>query len=168
MKLAEAHAAELANLHDDLDLDIRSYTEYRQTVCRRLHELHETVASSFDEVKAQCLPFPCKGAKVKEMIDWVAKEVKAVPDIVWRLNDDFIIIGIEGVLNMLNSEGCQELAWLRDLAGFHDATVLEDVPEGVHMLAGRIVQKWWKPHGLHEALRWLEAAHVSRISDSGI
>jgi hypothetical protein len=69
---------------------------------------------------------------------------------------------------MLNSEGCQELTWLRDLAGFHDATVLEDVPEGVHRLAGRIVRKWWKPHDLHEALCRLEAAHVSRVSDSGI
>jgi hypothetical protein len=36
---------------------------------RRLRELHETVASSFDEVKAQCLPFPNKGAMVEEMID---------------------------------------------------------------------------------------------------
>jgi hypothetical protein len=45
-----------------LDLETSSYTEY-------LHELHEAVASSFDEVKAQCLPFPDKGAKVEEMID---------------------------------------------------------------------------------------------------
>jgi hypothetical protein len=39
--------------------------------------------ASFDEVKAQCLPFPDKGAKVEQMIDWVDEEVKAVPDIVW-------------------------------------------------------------------------------------
>jgi hypothetical protein len=63
MKLAEAHTMELAKLHGDLDLETLSYTEYRHTVCRRLHELHETVASSFDKLKAQCLRFPDKGAK---------------------------------------------------------------------------------------------------------
>jgi hypothetical protein len=36
---------------------------------RWLRELHEMVSSSFDEVKAQCLPFSGKGAKVEEMID---------------------------------------------------------------------------------------------------
>jgi hypothetical protein len=107
MKLAEAHAAKLAKLHIDLDLETQNYTEYRQSECCRLCELHETVASSFDEVKAQFLPFPDKGAKVEEMIDWVAGEVKAVPDIVWRLNDNFAVLGIKGVLTMLNGEGCQ-------------------------------------------------------------
>jgi phage host-nuclease inhibitor protein Gam len=81
-KLAEAHTVELANLRGDLDLETRSYTKYCQTVRCRLRELHETVASSFDEVKAQCLPFSGKGAKVEEMIDWVAREVQAVPDMV--------------------------------------------------------------------------------------
>jgi uncharacterized coiled-coil protein SlyX len=99
-RLAEAHAVELTKLHADLDLETRNYTEYRQNVCRQLHELHETVASSFDEVKAHCLPFPDKGAKVEEMTDWVVGEVKAVPDTVWRLNDNFTILGIEGVLSM--------------------------------------------------------------------
>jgi hypothetical protein len=84
------------------------YTEYHQNVHRRLRELHETVASSFYEVKAQCLPFPDKGTNIEEMIDWVVEEVKTVPDTIWQLNDNFIILGIEGILNMLNSEGCQE------------------------------------------------------------
>jgi hypothetical protein len=44
--------------------------------------------------------------KVEEMIDWVAEDVKAVPDIVWQMNEAFTVLGIKGVLNMLNSEGC--------------------------------------------------------------
>jgi hypothetical protein len=32
---------------------------------------------------------------------------------VWQLNDNFVILAIEGVLNMLNDEGCQELGRLR-------------------------------------------------------
>jgi uncharacterized coiled-coil protein SlyX len=81
-KLAEAHAAELTKLCADLDLETHNYTEYRQTMHHRLHELHEAVASSFEEVKAQCLPFPHKGGKVEEVIDWIVVEVKAVPDTV--------------------------------------------------------------------------------------
>jgi translation elongation factor EF-1alpha len=50
-KLVEAHAAEIAKLHRDFDLETRSYTEYRQTVSLQLRELHETVASAFDEVQ---------------------------------------------------------------------------------------------------------------------
>jgi hypothetical protein len=49
----------------------------------QLHGLHKAVASSFKEVKAQCLPFPNKGVKVEEMIDWVVMEVKAVLDTIW-------------------------------------------------------------------------------------
>jgi hypothetical protein len=92
--------------------------------------------------------------------------VKAVPDIVWWLSDNFTVLGIEGVLNMLNSEGCQELYRLRDLAASCDAAVLEDVLEDMHRLAGQIVQRWWKPHGLPEALHRLEADHVATVSDS--
>jgi hypothetical protein len=55
------------------------------------------------------LPFPGKGVKLEEMIGWVAEEVKVVSDMVWRLADNFTVLGIVGVLNMLNGEGCQEL-----------------------------------------------------------
>jgi hypothetical protein len=164
VKLADAHAPEVAKLRGDLDLEMRNYTEYRQTVCRRLHELHETVALSFDEVQAQCLPLPDKGAKVEEMIDWVVGEVKAVLDTVWQLKDNFAVLGIEGVLNMMNGKGCQELGRLHDLATSRDAAMLEGVPEDVHKLAGRIMRRWWKPHGLPEALRWLEATHAVTVS----
>jgi hypothetical protein len=133
---AEAHATEVAKLCGDLDLEMRSYTEYRQTLRRWLYELHETVASSFDEVQAQCLPFPDKGAKLEEMIDWVVGEEKAMLDTVWWLNNNFTILGIEGVLNMLNGEGCQELNQLRNLAASRDAAILEGIPMDVHKLVG--------------------------------
>jgi hypothetical protein len=90
MQLVEAQA-ELAKLHDDLDLETCSYMKYRQNVRSRLCDLHETLASSFDEVKARCMPFPEKGIIVEKMIDWVGEEIKAVPDTVWWLNNNFII-----------------------------------------------------------------------------
>jgi hypothetical protein len=67
---------------------------------------------------------------------------------------------------MLNDEGCQELGRLRDLATSHDVVVLQDVPEDVRKLAGWIVRKWWKPHGLLDALRRLEATHTTMVSDA--
>jgi hypothetical protein len=82
-KVAETNAAKLTKLYADLDLENHSYTEYRQTMRRRCHEFHQPVASSFEEVKVHCLPFPDKSVKLEEMIDWVVREVKAVPDTVW-------------------------------------------------------------------------------------
>jgi hypothetical protein len=79
-KLAEAHATEVTQLHEDLDIEARSYIEYHLTIRRRLRDLHEAVASSFEKIKAQCMPFHDKGMKIEEMIDWVVGEVKAVPD----------------------------------------------------------------------------------------
>jgi hypothetical protein len=167
MKLAEAHAAELGKLCEDLDLETRSYTKYHQTVRHRLRQLHEIVVSSFGVVKAQCLPFCGKGVEVEEMLNWVAKEVKAALDMVWLLNDNFIILGIEGVLNMLNGKGCQELTQLRDLATSRDITILEDLPDDVHRLVGQIVRKWWKQQGLPEDLCRLEVARAATVSDCG-
>jgi hypothetical protein len=37
----------------------------------------------------------------------------------------------------------------------------------MHRLAGRIVRKWWKPHSLPGALRRLEAARATTVSDCG-
>jgi hypothetical protein len=96
---------------------------------------------------------PWQSVKVEEMINSVAREVKAMPDTVWRLS-------------MLNGDGCQELGQLCNLSTSCDVAVLEDVPHDVHKLAGQIVQKWWKLHGLLEALRQLETARVVTVSGS--
>jgi hypothetical protein len=77
-----------------------------------------------------------------------------------------VILGIDGVLDMLNGEGCQELGRLHDLAASHGAAVLEDVIKNVHKLVGQIMWRWWKPRGLPEALHRLEAAHATMVSDS--
>jgi hypothetical protein len=63
------------------------------------------------------------------MIDWVAREVQTVLNTIWQLNDNFAILAIEGVLNMLNNEGCQEFVTSSD------AYILQDVPE--------VYGSWW-------------------------
>jgi formate-dependent nitrite reductase membrane component NrfD len=97
------------------------------------------VVLNLDEVKVQCLPFPARNAKVDEMIDFVAGEVKIVSGTVWQLNNNFTILAIKGVLDMLNGEGCQVLDLLRGLAASSNASILIDVPHDVCKLAGWIV-----------------------------
>jgi hypothetical protein len=126
------------------------------------------VASSLGKVKAQCLPFPARNAKVKDLIDLVGEEVQAVLDTVWRLNNNFIVLAIEGVLNMLNDTGYQELSQLCGLATSSDAFIVENTPNDVRRLAGRLVQKWWKSHGLPEALRRLEAGGAETVGGANV
>jgi hypothetical protein len=66
---------------------------------------------------------------------------------------------------MLNGKGCLELGRLHDLAGSSDALILAEVLKDVHKLVRRIMQRWWKPHGLPKALRRLEEARVETVSD---
>jgi hypothetical protein len=46
-------------------------------------------------------PFPSRGVKVEEMIKWVVEEMKTVLDTIWQLNNNFAVVAVEGVLNML-------------------------------------------------------------------
>jgi hypothetical protein len=59
-----------------------------------------------------------------------------VLDTVWQLNDNFVVLAIKGVLNMLNNEGCQELGRLHELAASSDTAALKNVPKKVRKLAG--------------------------------
>jgi hypothetical protein len=58
------------------------------------------------------------------------------------------------------------LGRLHGLAASSDAAILQDVPEDVRKLVGQKVQKWWKPHGLPEALHRLEVANATTVSDT--
>jgi hypothetical protein len=102
---------------------------------------------------------------VDEMFDCIVGEVIAVMDTIWRLNDNFIVFSIKGVLSMLNGKGCQEMGQLHDLVGSCDAMVLENVPDDVHKLADQIVRRWWKPHGFQEDLRRFKVTRTMTVSD---
>jgi hypothetical protein len=80
--LAGAPAVEVAKIQEGLNEETQNYTDYCLNMCHYLRKLHEVVASSFEEVMVRCLPVPARGAKVEEMIDWVAGEVQTVPDTV--------------------------------------------------------------------------------------
>jgi hypothetical protein len=47
-----------------------------------------------------------------------------VSDTMWQLNDNFVVLDIEGILNMLSNEGFRELSRLRELAASLDTSVL--------------------------------------------
>jgi hypothetical protein len=123
---------------------------------------------SFDEVKVRYLPFPARNAPVESYINWLEEEVKMVPGTVWQLNDNFVILAIECVLNMLGGASCEELPKFRELAASSNASVIEDVPIEVQNLVGCLIQKWWKSYCLPEALRQLEARNAEMVSDSNL
>jgi hypothetical protein len=50
-----------------------------------------------------------------------------VSGVVWQLNDNFVVLAIEGLLNMLHSSGYQELSTPLDLAASSDASVIKYV-----------------------------------------
>jgi hypothetical protein len=110
------------------------------------------------------LTFPVRNAKVEELIDWVVGKVRSVSDTVWQQNDNFVVLAIEGVLNMLNDAGCQELSQLHRLATSNDASVIENIPSAVRKLVRRLVRRWWKNHGLPVALHQLEASLIETVS----
>jgi hypothetical protein len=110
------------------------------------------------------LPFPVRNAKVKDLIDLVGEEVKAMSGTVWQLNDNFIVLAIEGVLNMLNGASCQELSWLHELAASSDVSVIENVPADVRKLAVHLVRKWWINMDFRRPL--LEVGNAETVSST--
>jgi hypothetical protein len=86
----------------------------------------------------------------------------------WQLNDNFIMLAIEGVLSMLHGTDCQQLPKLRELAVPSNVSVIEDVPVEVRKLVGHLVQRWWNGHGLPEALYWLEADNAESVSNTNV
>jgi hypothetical protein len=61
----------------------------------------------------------------------VFREVKTVSDIYWQSNDNFAILAIQGIFNMLHNEWCRELGCPHGLSTSSDASVLQDVPDDV-------------------------------------
>jgi hypothetical protein len=167
-EITEVHAAEVAKINDGLDKETQDYTDYHLNVRHRLRTLHDVVASSFGEVNAWCFPFPARNVKVEDLINWVGEEVKAMPRTLWQLNDNFVVVAVEGVLNMLQGTGYPELPQLRELAASSNVSIVEDIPADVQRLAGRLIRKWWKNHGLPEALHRLDAGNTKTVSSTGV
>jgi hypothetical protein len=78
----------------------------------------------------------CESQRVDRL---VGGEVRTMPDFMWQLNNNFIVLAIEGVLNMLNGTGCQELSHLRGLVASSDASIVQNIPTDVRRLVGSLV-----------------------------
>jgi hypothetical protein len=63
-----------------------------------------------------------------------------VPGVIWQLSDNFVVLAIEGVLNMLHSFGYQELSALHDLASSSDASIMDNVPTKVPKIVRCLVR----------------------------
>jgi hypothetical protein len=66
--------------------------------------------------------------------------VKFMSGVFRQLNDNFVVLTIEGVLNMLQSSGCGHLSSLHQLVASSYALIVEDIPVEVHKFVGRLVR----------------------------
>jgi hypothetical protein len=82
----------------------------------------------------------------------------------WQLNDNFVVLDIEGVLNMLHSLDCKEFSGLHQLAASSDASIIENILAEVQKIVSRLVHRWWKNHVLLEALCRLEKDNMNTVS----
>jgi hypothetical protein len=104
---------------------------------------------------AQCLPYPEKGALIRDIVKWFEGEVKSIPETFTQLNKNSVALALAGMLRMLHESGCEHLSMLSSLASSSDTSLLDEIPTEVQKIAGRLVHKWWTDHGLPEALHRL-------------
>jgi hypothetical protein len=82
------------------------------------------------------------------VIGWFDEEIQALPTAVIKANKNFLCYCIAGVLRMLYENGCSHVDELQTLMNSCNASILDDIPEEIGRLAGRIVWKWWATYGL--------------------
>jgi hypothetical protein len=135
-------AARVADIEKKMAKEVEDYKFYHLKFRRSLRALHEILVSSLGEIGARCLMFPPKSAPNEDFFSWFEDEVKSLSGVFRQLNDNFVVLAIEGVLNMLRSSGCRDLSALYQLVNSSDASVVEDVPAEVQKLADRLVSRW--------------------------
>jgi hypothetical protein len=90
-----------------------------------------------------------------------------MPATITKANKNFVCYAIVGVLRMLYDSSCEHLEGLQSVMAVCDASILEDLPQELSKLTGRIVKRWWARHGLPEAshcLRRVPEVSISSMS----
>jgi hypothetical protein len=101
--VVEAHTTQLAEVEEKLVKLTQDYRDYHWDVQHCLRELHEVLMALLGEVGARRLPFPAMNVLIDDYISWFEEEVKVVLGVLWQLNDNFVVLAIKGVLNMLGT-----------------------------------------------------------------
>jgi hypothetical protein len=116
-----------------------------------------------NEFDIGCLPYPGKKSTIGGIIEWFDNEIKALPATIVKANKKIVCYAIIGVLRMLYDNGCDHIEGLQTIMGLCDASILQDLPEELTKLMGRLVKKWWTEHGLSDVTNCFRKRQQVRI-----
>jgi hypothetical protein len=115
----------------------------------KLRELRINLEKAMNEIGERCLPHPGKGSAIGEIVELFDKEIQALSGVITKANKNFLCYCLSRVLRMLyENVDCDHLDGLEAIMNSYDASLLNDIPDEIAKLSGRIVRKWWSSHGL--------------------
>jgi hypothetical protein len=108
----------------------KKFQDYHIHHCKRLRELWINLENVVNEL--------C------EIVEWFDKEVQALPGVITKKNKNFLCYCLAGVLRMMyENASCGHLEGLEAIMNSCDASLLDDIPDEIAKLSGRIVRGWW-------------------------
>jgi hypothetical protein len=135
--------AEAEKTHEVEVATVRTkFQDYRMHHRQKLRNLHFNLEKAVNEFGASCLPYLGKGSTIGEIIGWLDREIKALPDTFLKANKNFVCCAIIGTLQMLYDSGCDHLEGLQSIMALSNASILQDLPPELTKLTGRLVKKW--------------------------
>jgi hypothetical protein len=127
----------------------KKFQDYHIHHHKKLRELRVHLEKAVNEIGMRCLPYPGKKGAISEIVEWFDKEIRALPGVIAKANKNFLCYCLVGVLKMLyENVNCAQLEGLEAIMNSCDAPILDDIPEEIAKLSGRIVKRWWTSHGL--------------------
>jgi hypothetical protein len=127
----------------------KRFQDYRIHHRKKLRELRINLEKVMNEIGGRCLPHPGKGCTIGEIVEWFDKEIWALPSVIMKVKKNFLCYCLARVLMMLyENTYCDHLDGLEAIMNSCDASLLNNIPDEIVKLSGRIVRKWWSSHGL--------------------
>jgi hypothetical protein len=128
---------------------------------KKLCELQMNLESVMNEIGIRCLPHPGKGSTISEIVEWFDKEVGALSGAIMKANKNFLCYCLGGVLRMMYERmNCDHLDRLEAIMNSSDASLLDDIPDEIAKLSGRIVRNGG-PHMVYP-MSWMFSALCRR------
>jgi hypothetical protein len=178
-KVAEDLRANNANLARSLsskdqriqDLE-KALTEQREASGRkisdivdRLKVLFKEYERSLNEFGVRSVPLPAD-LGLREFIDWIDAEFKALPEVISGANDFAAAFSVESILKLLHDFDCADLAKFREkLPQFPDALSTSRIRpnEDVQAIRSRFAREFWLA-SRKEAVKSIARAKLAHVS----
>jgi hypothetical protein len=85
------------------------YNAYHAEVKKDMVALRVAYELALNGIGATCLPIDDASSSSDDFFQWFESEVASLPDVFAGINENFVAIALEGVLNMLKLEKCAHI-----------------------------------------------------------